>query len=179
MIYIGLDRFLNIYGDLYRPRERMSVSGEIRLPSPDRIVQKWQQRAKAGLDLYRENTQQPKRDPTAAAAAMKATWHAKVSASETANKWEQSLRSVGIQGWLYGVQVKGVNRFPQGIDAGTPYVQQFMSQFLPHLAAGLPQVYRMPKTNIEEAIARAAAMIRHNARFRFQKRGVAPTGATV
>jgi len=153
----------------------MAVAGEVRLPSADRVVAKWAERAKAGASLYQQNTLQPKRDPTLAAVSMKATWHAKVSAAETANKWEASLRSVGQQGWLYGVQTKGVNRFPQGIDSGTPYVQQFFSQFLPHLAAGLPQVYRLPKTNIEESIARAAAMIRHNARFKFQKRGVAPT----
>jgi hypothetical protein len=152
----------------------LAVGAEIRLKPADRIVSKWAERAKAGVNLYAEFTAQPKRDPTAAAVSMKATWQAKVSSTETANKWEQALRNVGFQGYLYGVRAKGVNRFPQGIDAGTVYMQQFMSQFLPHLAAGLAQVYRLPKTNIEESINRAAAMIRHNAKFRFQKRGAAP-----
>jgi hypothetical protein len=152
----------------------LAVGAEIRLKPADRIVSKWAERAKAGVNLYAEFTAQPKRDPTAAAVSMKATWQAKVSSTETANKWEQALRNVGFQGYLYGVRAKGVNRFPQGIDAGTVYMQQFMSQFLPHVAAGLAQVYRLPKTNIEESINRAATMIRHNAKFRFQKRGAAP-----
>ena len=152
----------------------MAVGAEIRLKPADRKVSKWAERAKAGVNLYAEFTAQPKRDPTAAAVSMKATWQAKVSSTETANKWEQALRNVGFQGYLYGVRAKGVNRFPQGIDAGTVYMQQFMSQFLPHVAAGLAQVYRLPKTNIEESINRAATMIRHNAKFRFQKRGAAP-----
>ncbi len=155
----------------------MAAVGEIRLKPADLIVNKWANRAKAGLDLYRQFTAQPKRDPTAAAISMKDTWHAKVSAADTANKWEQALRNVGFQGYLYGVQTKGIQRFPQGIDAGQVYMSQFMSQFLPHVAAGLAQVYRMPKTNIEESINRAAAMIRHNAKFRFQKRGAAAPGA--
>jgi len=152
----------------------MSVTGEVRLKPADKIVKKWGERAKAGVTLYAEFTATPRRDPTAAAVSMKQTWQAKVSSTETANKWEQALRNVGFQGYLYGVRTKGINRFPQGIDAGEVYMSQFMSQFLPHLAAGLPQVYRLPKTNIEESINRAATMIRHNARFRFQKRGASP-----
>jgi hypothetical protein len=152
----------------------LAAPTEVRLKPADRIVSKWAERAKAGVNLYAEFTAQPKRDPTAAAVSMKATWQAKVSSTDTANKWEQALRNVGFQGYLYGVKTKGVNRFPQGVDAGTVYMQQFMSQFLPHVAAGLSQVYRLPKTNIEESINRAATMIRHNAKFRFQKRGATP-----
>ena len=154
----------------------MAAPTEVRLKPADRIVAKWAERAKAGLPLYAEFTANPKRDPTAAAVSMKSTWQAKVSSAETANKWEQALRNVGFQGYLYGVRTKGINRFPSGIDSGQVYMAQFMNQFLPHLAAGLPSVLRMPKTNIEESIARAAAMIRHNAKFRFQKRGATPPG---
>jgi len=154
----------------------MAAPGEVRLRPAESILQKWVERAKAGAALYREHTATPKRDPTAAAISMKASWQAKMRAEETAAKWEQGLRNVGFQGYLYGVQVKGVQRFTSGIDAGAPYMQQFLSQFLPHVAAGLSQIYRMPKATLEDSIQRAAAMIRHNARFRFQKRGVAPTG---
>ena len=149
----------------------MSVAGEIKIKPAEVVVSKWADRAKAGLELYRQFTQSPKRDPTSAAISMRSSLEAKMRAKETWDKWENSLRNVGFQGWLYGVQTKGVQRFPQGIDAGQPFYQQFYSQFAPHLAAGLAQIYRMPKATLEDSVARAAAMIRHNAKFKFQKRG--------
>jgi len=144
----------------------------IKLKPIETIVQKWAERAKAGLELYKIYTASPKRDPTAAAISMKSTIQAKMSKPETWAKWENALRNVGFSGWLYGVQTKGVQRFTGGIDAGAPYMNQFMSQFLPHLAAGLAEVYRLPKVTLEDSIARAAAMIRHNAKFTFNKRGL-------
>jgi len=143
---------------------------EVRLKPTDIVVKKWADRAKAGVELYREFTRTPKRDPTAAAVAMKESLIAKMSARETWDKWESRLRNVGFNGWLYGVQTKGVQRFPQGIDAGVGYFEQFYQQFSRHLAAGLAQVYSMPKRTLEDSINRAAAMIRHNAKFKFQKR---------
>jgi len=147
---------------------------EIRLKPSDIVTRKWNERAKAGVDLYRQFTQAPKRDPTTAAVSMKESLMAKMSARETWDKWESRLRNVGFQGWIYGVQTKGVQRFPQGIDAGTGYFHQFYEQFSRHLAAGLAQVYALPKRTLEDSIARSAAMIRHNARFKFQKRPLAP-----
>jgi len=83
---------------------------EIRLKPVDIVVKKWADRAKAGVELYREFTRTPKRDPTAAAVAMKESLIAKMSSRETWDKWESRLRNVGFNGWLYGVKTKGVER---------------------------------------------------------------------
>ena len=46
----------------------------------------------------------------------------------------------------------------------------FYEQFSKHLEAGLAKVLAMPKVTLEDAIQRAAAMIRHNAQFRYTPR---------
>ncbi|MEM4976652.1 MAG: hypothetical protein QXT64_04940 [Desulfurococcaceae archaeon] len=149
----------------------MSVSGTISIKPVDKTVEKWMNRARAGVDLYRIYTAAPKRSPTEAALSMKETLQQKMARPETWDKWEKNRRAVGDAGWLYGVQTKGVARYPQGIEAGRKYYEQFYTQFKPHLEAGLAKVYAIPRVTIDDAVRRAETMIRHNYTFRFEKKG--------
>ena len=145
--------------------------GGISIKPVDKTVEKWLQRARAGVELYKFYVQQPKRSPTEAAISMKETLMAKMAKPETWEKWEENRRAVGDAGWLYGVMNKGVQRYPQGIEVGKKYYEQFYSQFKSHLERGLAEVYSIPRVTLDDAVRRAEVMIRHNAKFRFKKQG--------
>lgn len=143
---------------------------EVKVKDIEIATKKYIERARAGAPLYAEMVKVPKRDPTAAAISMKETLKAKMRADETWDKWETKLAAVGFEGWLDAVLSKGVPRFVPGIEHGSKYWRQFYSQFKPHLEAGLAKVYALPRVTLEDSIARAAEMIRHNAKFRFVKK---------
>jgi hypothetical protein len=145
----------------------------ISVKPPDKVLEKWQKRAKDGKELYAYYVKLPKRSPTEAAISMRKTLEAKMAAKETWDKWEQNRRAVGDNGWLYGIMTKGLDRFPSGIDAGAWKYSEFYRQFKSHLEAGLPKVYSLPRATIDDSVKRAEVMIRHNATFRYVRK--APT----
>jgi hypothetical protein len=150
--------------------ELAAVGGGISVKPPEKVLEKWQTRAKAGASEYAYYVEHPKRSPTDAAISMRATLEAKMSQKATWDKWEQNRKAVGDAGWLYGIKTKGISRFPTGVDAGAPKFADFYRQFKAHLEAGLAKVYAMPRATIDDAVARAAAMIKHNATFRYAKK---------
>jgi len=142
----------------------------VKVKPVDYVASKWKSRAQSAVEDYKRFVQSPSRDPIAAAISMKETLVAKMRSDETWRKWEEKLSAVGFKGWLEAVLTKGVQRYPQGIEFGSKYYEQFYSEFSKHLEAGLEQIYRMPRVTLEDSINRAAAMIRHNAKFRFIKK---------
>jgi len=142
----------------------------VKVKPVDYVTQKWRARASAAVEDYKRFVQAPSRDPIAAAISMKETLMAKMRSDETWKKWEEKLSAVGFKGWLEAVLNKGVQRYPQGIEFGTKYYEQFYSEFSKHLEAGLEKVYSLPRVTLEDSIRRAAEMIRHNAQFRFIKK---------
>jgi len=146
------------------------ASDAISVKPVDLVVNKYLERARAGATLYAERTKTPRRDPTKAAISMRPTLEAKMRSKETWDKWEMKLSAVGFNGWLKGVQTKGVQRYPTGIEAGKDKYADFYGKFKAHLEEGLRQIVTMPKTTLEDSINRAAAMIRWNAKFRYVPR---------
>ncbi|MCD6590272.1 hypothetical protein J7K74_03775 [Candidatus Woesearchaeota archaeon] len=112
---------------------------------------------------------QPRRDPIKAAISMRSTLEAKMADKSTWDKWQEKLEGIGFEGWLDATLNKGVPRFVPGIEYGFKYYKAFAEQFSKHLEEGLKKVLAMPKRTLDESIARAAEMIRHNAKFRFKK----------
>jgi hypothetical protein len=100
-----------------------------------------------------------------------------IAAANAADKWLQNVtqakdkfasrvRSVSLADWQNAMTSYGINRVAQGATAKQGKMQSFMTEFLPHLEAGVRQVDSMPHMNLEDGINRAVTMIRHNATFK-------------
>jgi len=137
---------------------------------PELWFKKWYDRARTAGPFYEAGIKAPRRNPIEAAISMKETLMAKMADRSTWDKWEERLRSVGFEGWQKAALAKGVKRFTDGIEFGKDKFRDFAEQFAKHLEEGLRKVLTMPKRNLEEAIARAAEMIRWNAKFRYRPR---------
>lgn len=135
----------------------------------ERWTDKWKSRASVAKPDYIAGIQNPSRDPVAAAIEQKQSLMTKMQDSATWDKWEQGLRFVGQAGWQAAALSKGADRFTTGVNLGAPKFADFAGKFKAHLDAQLPAVRKMPNTNIEEAKAKAGAMIEANSKFRYKK----------
>lgn len=105
--------------------------------------------------------------PGVKAAAAKALWLAKVTAS--ADKWAKNVSAVSLESWKNAMLTTGLQRLATGATAGQPKMAAFMTQFLTYLSNNAGQINAMSKDSLEAAIAKSAAQIRINAAFSYNK----------
>ena len=135
----------------------------------ERWTDKWRSRAGVARKDYEAGIQNPSRDPVAAAIEQRASLESKMSSKDTWDKWEAGLRFTGMSGWQDAAIKKGAERFTKGIELGAPKFADFAGKFKAHLDTVLPAVRKMPNTGIEDAKAKAGAMIEANSKFRYKK----------
>lgn len=131
--------------------------------TPDQAAAKWAQRSAAATEDVRNGVQNVREAPGKAAARAKDLWLQRITAS--ADKWARRVSAVSLEDWQRAMIDKGIPRIATGTQAAIPKMTAFMNEFLPFVDQGAAQVRAMPKGNVEAGIARAAAMIRHNATF--------------
>ncbi|MBW2560141.1 MAG: hypothetical protein JRE40_04705 [Deltaproteobacteria bacterium] len=134
-----------------------------------RWTEKYKARTAVARPDYEWGIANPARPPTDAAIAQKATLKAKMADAATWDKWESGLRFVGNEGWAKAAKEKGAERYTRGVEFGLPKQADFASKFEPYLKSGVDAVHKMANISLEDKIARAGAMIRHNAKFRYKK----------
>lgn len=105
--------------------------------------------------------------PGAKAAAAADKWLMKVTASR--DKFARRVGSVSLQDWQNAMTSYGINRVGQGAQAKQGKMQSFMTDYLPYLQLGVNKIDAMPKNTLSDGIARAVAMIEHNAAY--QRKG--------
>jgi len=127
-------------------------------------AEKWTQRLQASTQQIQDGVQRVQVAPGQKAAAAANLWLQRVQ--QARDKFARNVAAVSLADWQNAMITKGIGRISAGATAGQPKMQAFMTQFLPHLAAGVAQVERMPKGTIEQSIARMEAMVRHNANFK-------------
>lgn len=101
--------------------------------------------------------------PGAKAAQNADVWLARTTAARA--KWIRNTSAVTLSQWQTAMKSKGVPRVGPGAQAAIPKMTQFMTQWLPYAEQGAATVRNMPNATLEDGIARATAMIRHNAQF--------------
>jgi len=138
----------------------------------ERSVRKFIGRVAVALPDYEAGVREPRADPVARAIAMRGTLEGKMRLKEIWDKWQAKLAGVGFTGWQSMTLQKGLDRYVSGAQAGAPIWEQFYATFKSHLEKGLVDVLRMPRITLEDAIRRAAAMIRHNAIYKFTPKGI-------
>ena len=102
--------------------------------------------------------------PGTKAAAAKDLWANRVMAAK--DKWANRVGAVSLSEWQQSMINVGIPRIATGAQAKQGKMQDFMAQFLPYLDTGVSKINAMPKGDINASIARAAAMIQHNAAFK-------------
>jgi hypothetical protein len=104
--------------------------------------------------------------PGAQAAAKADKWLQRTMDSQP--KWKTRVASVSLSEWQSAAKA-GVSRVSSGAQAKKGKQQAFAEEFFPHLERGQATIRSMPNNTTEDGIARAVAMIRHNANFKRSK----------
>lgn len=90
-------------------------------------VSKWQERSAVASNEYVEGARDPKRSQSQSAIAAKDVMVSEFQAAMARGAYEEGLREAGDQGWLAGIQEKGVANYQTGVasnSAGQKYVTE-------------------------------------------------------
>ena len=134
----------------------------------DQVVRLWAERGAGSAETVKAGVQAVTENPAAKAAAAVDLWAQRVAQAK--QKFVDALSRVSLQSWKQAMVGKGVANMQAGYQdqQSQQKFQAFMRSFLPWVRQGAATVKQMPKGNIEQSIARAAAMIRHNAAWKTQ-----------
>lgn len=127
--------------------------------------EKYVRNASTAAPSYEAGVRNPKRSPTQAAISKATEWQAKVASPTALEKFKAGLKHAGDEAWLNGALNKGVARYADGVQQGANKYNEFAGKFARHLASAENKIAAMPKTNIEQSIAKSAAQIRHNSAY--------------
>lgn len=131
--------------------------------TPDQGAAKWASRLSGATQDITTGVQGVTEAPGIAAARSKALWLQQVTAS--ADKWARRVSAVSLTDWQTSMIQKGIPRIASGAQAAVPKMTAFLADFLPYVDQGVQALKSMPKGGVENGIARAGAMIRHNAAY--------------
>lgn len=134
--------------------------------NPAEVAARWAERLAQSTQRITAGVQGVTQSPTAKAAQALDRYQQGVANAVSSGKMADALNRVSLADWQRATIDKGVQRIASGAIAAKPKMTQFLQAFLPHVAAGKAIVDGMPKGGVENGIARAAAMIRHNANFK-------------
>lgn len=132
--------------------------------TPEQATAKWVQRLSAAGPQITDGVRNVQTAPGARAAASADLWLQRVTAAR--DKWKSRVASVTLADWQQSMIEVGIPRIATGAQAKQGKMQDFMGAFLPYVDQGVNKVKAMPKGDINASIARAVAMIQHNANFK-------------
>jgi len=133
---------------------------KIVIKSPDLAAKKFLDRASTATPFYAYGVRNPKRSPTEAALSMRETLERKMALKETWDKWEKRRRAAGDAKWLSGIELKGIDRYPRGIEFGAAFWYDFFTKFKAKLEEVLAKVYSIPRVTVDDSVRRVETLIR-------------------
>jgi hypothetical protein len=89
-----------------------------------------------------------------------------IQEAAASGKIEAGLRRVSLEDWRSKMIEKGIPRIASGAQSAKSNVTDFWQSFLPWLESGQRKLESMPRGDLEQNIARAIEMMRHNSQFR-------------
>ena len=119
---------------------------------------KWAARTTAASEDYRRGVGRVQQAPGAQAAAARNLWQARVA--ESGDKWARKVGAVSLADWQRMASTKGAQNLATGVQAAQPKMQAAAAKLLSTVDSVSAQVRGMPKTTLEQRIARSAAMQR-------------------
>lgn len=124
---------------------------------------KWVQNIGTATDRMKAGANAVTTAPGVKAAQNADKWLAKLQLSKP--KYIANVSRVSLQSWKDSYINVGIPRVSQGAQLKKQKYTDAMAAFLPYLAQGVAKIDAMPKVTLEDGIARATAMIRHNAAY--------------
>lgn len=131
---------------------------------PAVATQKWVTNLSGSTEAIRRGVMAVTTAPGQKAAAQSDKWLQRVQASQA--KWKARVGSVSLGDWQNSMNSVGIPRVAQGANAKQAKYTSFAADFFPYLSQGVDKVQGMPSVTLEQNIARAVAMINHNANFK-------------
>lgn len=132
--------------------------------TPEQAAAKWQRNLSQATPDITAGVAQVSQAPGQQAARQQQAYLANVQAN--VQKWARRVSAVSLSDWQRAMTEKGIPRVATGAQQAQGKMAGFMAEFLPHVDRVAGQVRAMPKTTLEDGIARAVAQIRGNAQFR-------------
>jgi hypothetical protein len=124
---------------------------------------KWLQNIGTATERMKQGALNVQTAPGAKAAAAADKWLQRVQMSK--DKYKNNVGRISLQQWQDAYITVGIPRVSQGAQAKQSKYQQAMADFLPYLSQGVAKIDAMPKVTLADSIARATAMIQHNANY--------------
>lgn len=131
--------------------------------TPEMATSKWVTNLSGATERMKAGAMAVTVAPGEKAAAAADKWLAKVTQAK--DKFARNSRAVPLAAWQAAYTGTGISRVAQGAQAKQNKVLDFQTQFQAHLKAGAATIDRMPTNTLEDGINKAAAQIRHNAKF--------------
>ncbi len=131
--------------------------------------EKWGRKLKGSTEDIRRGVERVTDAPGLKAAQKVDKMKANLLKSIEDGTWERRVAAVTLGDWKKKTLEKGIGRISQGVDGAGGKMQDFASEFFPHLEEGQRIIDAMPDITLEDSIARATAMMRHNAKFKRSK----------
>jgi hypothetical protein len=136
------------------------------LPNASQIADAWASGMANSGEKLRRGVQGVSQSPTEKAAQSVDRMVQGIQRAAAEGRIQDGLRRVTLADWQKAMLEKGAPRIASGAAAAKPKFQQFMSEFIPHLQAGMNELENMPRGDLEQNLQRAATLARHNAKFR-------------
>ena len=125
----------------------------------------WSQQFQGAGSKYQAGIEAVTEAPNAAAAKAADKWQAKMADPKTKAKYIAMNQKVSLSDWQNAAKTFGVPNLARGAAKGQSKYQDFATKFYPYLSTGMGKVAAMPSTTLQDNIARAVAMMQHNAGF--------------
>ncbi|HEX4921859.1 MAG TPA: hypothetical protein VFV92_14110 [Candidatus Bathyarchaeia archaeon] len=124
---------------------------------------KWLQNIGTATERMKQGAMNVTVAPGQKAAAAADKWLQRVQQAQA--KYKNNVSRVSLQDWQQAYIQVGIPRVSQGAQAKKAKYTAAMADFLPYLIQGVAKIDAMPKTTLQDSIARAVAMINHNAAY--------------
>lgn len=134
--------------------------------SPQAAADKWAANLSSATQAIKAGIQAVSVSPTSKAAARLDQYLAGVNAAVSSGRMAAKLNAVSLQSWQNAAIVKGVPRIAQGAAQSKDKFAAFMTKWLAHEAQLSSTLASMPRGTLDQNIARAVAVIQHNAAFK-------------
>lgn len=136
------------------------------MKNPAAVAAEWASRLGGSTQKIKDGIMAVSVSPTESALRQVDAYQQGIARAIADGRYQRGLQSVSLQDWQQAALTKGVARIAQGAAQAKPKMEAFLAQFLPHVEAGKQKLASMPRGSIDQNIARAVAMMQHNASFR-------------
>jgi hypothetical protein len=134
--------------------------------SASQAAQKWNRNLAGSTQAIKDGVNAVTVSPTEKAARQADAYAQGVARAVADGSYQAGLRKVTLDDWKTAMTSKGIPRIASGAQAAVGKMEDFLTEFLPHVEAGQRMLESMPRGDIQQNIQRAVAMIEHNAKFK-------------